>query len=256
MTAPLVDYAQAIARHGRRVFPCAWWAGKGSKSPLTTHGFHDATRDPAQIQAWWEEHPRALIGSPVPGRQICIDIDPYHNGSLEALEAITGPLGPTLTVLSGRGDGGSHRFFKRPEGALSGHRLPEGIDLRDGGKHYTILPPSPHPITGKPYTLGDTTPPQLMPIGLHVLLTPPPRPTFARVEFEQPNQGALLGILRKIATAPEGERNDMLFWGANRLFEKGYGQQAIDALLDAALMSGLDERCSLKTIESARRTSA
>jgi hypothetical protein len=254
--APLVNYALAIAKHGRRVFPCAWWPGEGTKSPLTKHGFKDASRDPDQIRAWWTKHPAALIGSPVPDGQACIDTDPYHGGSWAAIEAHTGPLGATLTVLSGRGDRGAHLFFKRPAGLLSGHRLPEGVDLRDGGKHYTILPPSPHPITGKPYTLSDTTPPQALPVGLHVLLTPVPRPIFGKVEFEQPHQAALLGILRRVANALEGERNDVLFWAANRLFEKSYGEEAIDALLEAALMSGLDERCSLRTIESARRTSA
>lgn len=34
------------------------------KSPLTAHGFKDATRDPDQIRAWWTEWPDANIGIP------------------------------------------------------------------------------------------------------------------------------------------------------------------------------------------------
>lgn len=34
------------------------------KSPLTAHGFKDASRDPDQIRTWWTEWPEANIGTP------------------------------------------------------------------------------------------------------------------------------------------------------------------------------------------------
>ena len=39
---------------------------------------------------------------------IVIDIDPQHGASIQGLEAIAGPMPPTLTTITGRGTGGMH----------------------------------------------------------------------------------------------------------------------------------------------------
>jgi hypothetical protein len=72
--------------------------------------------------------------------------------SLAALEAQHGPLPVTLVSLTGRGDGGEHRWFNYPaarEIRGSAGKLGEGLDVRATGG-YVIVPPSIHE-TGRAY---------------------------------------------------------------------------------------------------------
>src|SRR5215510_6771297 len=53
-----------------------------SKVPLVKDGggFYSATTDLAQVEAWFERWPRALIATPTgrPYRHICVDVDVKH----------------------------------------------------------------------------------------------------------------------------------------------------------------------------------
>jgi hypothetical protein len=51
-----VTAALLSAQRGWRVFPCR------GKTPLTHHGFKDATTDPEAIEVWWRKFPTATIG--------------------------------------------------------------------------------------------------------------------------------------------------------------------------------------------------
>ncbi|MBX7434165.1 bifunctional DNA primase/polymerase [Mycobacterium sp. Y57] len=116
-------------------------------------GVLDATYDLDQVIEWWAGPYRgANIGGRVPAGMVVIDVDPRHGGdrSLTALEAEHGSLPATLTALSGRGDGGRHLYFRRPPGKLSSSRLGAGVDVKTS-TGYTVLAPSIHPDTGKPY---------------------------------------------------------------------------------------------------------
>lgn len=77
------------AATGRPVFPCQPWDGAYSKAdakaPLTAHGFHDATTDVDLVYQWWTRFPFAMIGSPVPVNELCLDIDPRNEGDRWAL---------------------------------------------------------------------------------------------------------------------------------------------------------------------------
>lgn len=122
------------------------------KRPLTAHGVKDATRDQAQVRAWWARWPDANVGAAMGARSglWCLDIDPRNGGgqSLEILQDETGPW--PVTWRCATGGGGQHFYFRLPLGAKIVNCAPmPGIDVLSDEK-YTILPPSVHP-SGVPY---------------------------------------------------------------------------------------------------------
>jgi len=67
------EAARRFADAGIPVFPCV----PGEKRPLTRHGFHDATANPAQVARWWHDWPDANIGMPtgsISGWEV-VDVD-------------------------------------------------------------------------------------------------------------------------------------------------------------------------------------
>lgn len=134
----LKEAALAYAARGWHVFPLV----PGAKNPLTTNGHHQATIDPAQVEAWWASTPNANIGvSTAPSRLVVLDVD-VSGGKQGAasLATIDSQLVPTLTARTGRG--GIHAVYARPDD-VDPERvigvLP-GIDLLGGG--YFVAAPS------------------------------------------------------------------------------------------------------------------
>ncbi|MFN4261768.1 MAG: bifunctional DNA primase/polymerase, partial [Gemmataceae bacterium] len=72
----LLNAALRYADMGYRVFPCA----PGSSTPLTDHGFLDATTDAEQIERWWALHPSANIAIAA-GGLLVVDLDPWEGGT-------------------------------------------------------------------------------------------------------------------------------------------------------------------------------
>ena len=121
------------------------------KTPLTRHGFKEATTDPKQISAWWDNEPMANIGIATggPAGLLVIDLDVDEEKGIDGRETLRkwegqhGKL-PDHTWLAITGRGGYHYFYHDPFGSRSGTGLYEGIDIRgDGG--YIVAPPSVHP---------------------------------------------------------------------------------------------------------------
>src|SRR5271156_3703645 len=103
-TDPMLRAALAYAAHfGFAVFPCR----PRGKTPLTDHGYKDASKDPAQIQKWWDRCPDAnvAIATGAISRIVVLDIDPRHGGddTLEALQTRYCRLPETPMVLTGGG---------------------------------------------------------------------------------------------------------------------------------------------------------
>ncbi len=143
------------------------------------HGLYAATSDLGRVGRWWGRWPQANIGARVPASLLVMDVDPRHGGlgRLAELEREHGPLPPTRVSISGRGDGGQHRWFLHPGGQLSAARLSAGVDLKTH-TGYVLLPPSRHPATGQPYRWAEPTlEPAALPVGWRQLLSPIPEPT-------------------------------------------------------------------------------
>ncbi|WP_240501629.1 primase alpha helix C-terminal domain-containing protein, partial [Streptomyces neyagawaensis] len=63
------------------------------------------------------------------------------------------------------------------------------------------------------------------------------------------------GLIHFVLTAHEGQRNTRLFWAACRAYENGLGPDLANALIDAAIHTGLTEREARSTVASAARMS-
>src|SRR4030095_6754308 len=127
----MLDAALQYAAHGWPVFPLV---PKG-KTPLTAHGFKDATTDETQIRAWWTETPGANIGTPtgLVTRRSVVDEDnkPWKGAAgsktMDALTTIHAPLPETLSQTPW--SGGKQRLFAYSPGAVnSAHSYGEFVD--------------------------------------------------------------------------------------------------------------------------------
>lgn len=146
---PLHRAARRYAEAGIPVFPCE----EGGKMPATANGFHDATTDIAQIDAWWGGNGDLNIGlCPDDAGWCVVDLDPPVGlNNWQDLCRLHDYTAETYIVQTPRG--GEHWYFK---GALpsSVGKLAEKIDTRGIGG-YVLVPPSI--VNGKTYrVLHDT----------------------------------------------------------------------------------------------------
>lgn len=255
------EAAHLYAAQGFPVFPCHE-RGERAKAPRIHQGFKQATTDPTQINAWWEQWPNALIGLPTPPGVLVLDLDAPE--AILSLEELNGGLLPaTLTASTGRG---IHLYYatnltgikqSRPTGR-DGQPI-AGIDLKPAGKGYLIAPPSLHPSTLKPYKWVNTTRATPLPSRLAAACRPnTTRPRSIPVVGIIGSMNALDGLQRTVAHATPGQRNQILYWAACRMRDREQAGHYTDweGLANAALTSGLTREEILRTIHSAQRTRA
>ena len=238
-----------------------------AKHPLTRHGVHDATADPVLIREWWRRSPSANVGIAMGAASglVVVDVDLPRGGreSLRVLQQSGRQLPPTLTVRTG--GGGLHLFYLPPRGRrvpnavarLLGVDQPlPGIDLRgDGG--YVVAPPSVHASGGRYRWRGG----RLAPLPAWAW-PPPPKPrSSAPASPARSTDGSAYGLaalareVEEVRSRPVGYRNDGLNKAAfclGRLVAGGELAEhlVVEALLAAALASGLGQREAERTIRS------
>ena len=263
MTA-ILDAALALAARGWPVFPCDPEPdkAKGSKRPLTKHGLHDASTDPATIRDWWTRWPDALIGLPT-GPQLgafVVDLDPRDTECETLWRRLEDKLGVSLgdPIVATTQSGGWHLYFAWPAlevGEKLGNRagLVTHVDVRgDGG--YVIAPPSVL-RNGNGYTwrrrdgqAGLTEPPpELVDCILRrgAFAEETPRPSGQRTDApERVRKYALSAMdaeVRRAANAANGERNETLNQAAF----------ALGQLVGAGALSEAVVRAALEDVASA-----
>lgn len=255
----LVRRAFAYAAAGTPVFPCQ----PGGKSPITAHGFRDATTDPDRIRAWWSLTPLANIAAPTghPGFDV-LDVDVRADGSGWAAfrRARAAGLFEGWVRAVRTPSGGLHLYFPGTEqrnGSVRGQHL----DFRGRGG-YVLLPPSlvrtadyvgryeviaGRPDPGRPLDWA----------AVAAMLTPTPAAVPAlRVPMPAGRYGSdpTPWLAAHVARQPEGNRDNALFWAACRATEAGTPD--LTPLVDAAVSAGLPEAQARRTIRSAQGTIA
>lgn len=230
-----LSYALAYADLGYAVFPCR----PGDKSPLTEHGFHDATTDVEQIERWWTASPDANIGIPTAGLLV-VDIDGRHNpwpGAERSLEISTGPLAVTPR-------GGSHRWFRAPYPLRSttGQIAPDVDTRADGG--YVVVPPSTM-LLGPYAWINDLVPRSDLPFPPDWLLDLLPR-------AEERQQAS--GTVTTANMIPAGQRNSTLAKLAGGMRRQGMGEPEILAALRATSATRCTEPLPPHEIEHIARS--
>ncbi|MEU9185409.1 bifunctional DNA primase/polymerase [Streptomyces sp. NPDC048484] len=224
------------------------------------HGVYDASTDPRRIRELFAAAPWAT------GYGIACGLDPHHligidldtksdTDSSAALRELAlrhlFTIPDTVVVLTP--SGGRHLWLSGPPDVVvpnSAGRLAPGIDIRGAGG-YLVGPGSrtEHGVYGTAPGTAHLAPAPC-PASLLRLLMPPPR-SHAPTAASTSQQGQ--GLVQFVLAAHEGQRNTRLFWAACRAYENDLGPHLTEALVDAAVRTGLTEREARSTITSASR---
>lgn len=257
---PVSAAARELAAAGVPVFPCV----PRGKRPLTEHGFHDATTDPGQVEAWWRPQPEANLAVPagVASGMVVVDVDVHgtSNGFVSFGRAHRAGLVSGWAFLVSTPSGGMHAYYPATSDRAqrSWQAAGAGVDFRgDGG--YILVPPSMvstngaavgyrvrHINAGPAATLDSDR--------LREFLDPRPTPPL-RTGHDVARSVDVSRLAAWVSARGEGERNRGLFWAACRLAENGVpAPEALDVLTSAASAAGLGEREITTTVRSAYRT--
>jgi len=256
----LGDAALHYAALGWPVFPC-----REKNQPLTTHGFKDASTNPAQIAEWWRRWPLAWIGVATGHTFAVLDIDLREDrNGLETLKAlgVEGlPVTPTVKTPSG----GYHLYFAQAEPPITttvgatGRGIGVGLDWRGLGG-YVILPPSGeyHWIT-RDVPLAPV-PPVLMPKERKGVAI---KGTAARCEeLGEYGEAALRSAVENILNAPNGQQEATLSYEAYTIGQLAAAggvpvELALDVLIDAGKrLTNYDAARPWRRGEAARKVRA
>jgi hypothetical protein len=230
--------ALMLASEGRPCFPCA-----GSKRPTSPHGFLDASADPIALHELWSKYPGQLVGvrtGDASGIDV-LDLDRKHPQAAGWWTAHRDRL-PVTRVHRTR-SGGLHLLFQHElDMRCSASKIAPGIDVRgDGG--YVIW----WPIAGLPVLRDAPLAP--WPEWLRIQLLSPQRPAASRATV--PDGHALARLVRLVAGAGAGERNDLTYWAACRAGEM-VASGLFDADAAAALIAEAATRAGLPRVEAER----
>lgn len=263
MNSSALEYADKFKWH---VFPLA----PRAKTPLTAHGFKDATTDAAQINQWWEQHPDANIGVACGASNlVVIDVDGAEGiNNWNALQE-RHALDVSKTVVQRTGSGQGYQiFFLAPADVdirNSAGKLAKGIDVRAQGG-YVVIPPSIHPSGNQYEWEHDPQSFEIQPLPdalLKLLTEPAPKLTNGNGNGNGPRahdayiHAAIDGELANLRAAHNGTRNHTLNTAAFNLATLGLAQNEIATLLEpVALEVGLSPQETRKTIASGHRAGA
>jgi len=200
-----VHHALALTRRGVAIFPCG-----DNKSPLTPHGFKDASTDPDLITAWWARWPDALIGVPTGVKFVVLDIDcGKHVEAAQWYGRANLPLTRTHITRSG----GRHLLF-RPDHRIgnTAGKICRGVDTRGNGGYIVWWP-----ACGLEVLHAGVLAP--VPAFIIKAIERQPIEITASSDVYAPSSASLRGAIGVLAGAKEGERNHALFWTACRMGE-------------------------------------
>lgn len=247
------DSAQALARMGLHVVPVL----RGTKRPVMSGWAEMATRDRAEIQALARNWPHDNVGVVLLGEHLVVDVDQPREFA-GWLNDENHHLPRTMSVLTGRG---RHHYYRLPGVLSGGHntRVP-GADLKVRG--LVVAPGSLHP-SGVRYRLASPRAMSDAPDWLIELVTATPTPAERHPGTGNPEVWTADRQQRVVSTvwaAPEGNRNNAVFWAACRAWESGLTGYALDGFLNqivrAARHKGLERDEIDLCIRSAQQTVA
>ena len=247
------------------MFPC-----DENKRPRTDHGFKDASRDSDVIRSWWARWPAATVGvSCGPARLLVVDCDTAKNG--EQLPArwqepgVVDGADVFATLLKEHGcgfplhvvytpSGGMHCYYRAPDDLELGSpvRLFPLVDIRARGGYVIAAGPG-YVRCGLPLSDVPPAPPWLVE-AIHARAARPPVPAQPAIGATGDPDQRLHGLLRTMADAANGERNNVLHWCACRVAELAEEVSLVDAvtaLASAAIGAGLTPSETASTIRSA-----
>lgn len=196
-----------------RVFPCR------RKTPLTPHGFKDATTDPEAIEVWWRKFPSATIGvaTGLLSGVVVLDIDNNTRGpsGWDSLEELGLPL-LIDTPIAHTPHGGAHYYFGPLDYELptSVGKVGARLDVRGEGA-CCVLPTPGTSYWWDPHKNPTTTLLALAPLWLvpppparRASTAPPPRPLSGEINPYGTN--AINSAVSRIFTAPDGQQTTTL----------------------------------------------
>lgn len=209
---PMLQAALNYIAEGFRVFPV-----NPDKTPLTEHGFKDATQLQIRVKEYWRKWPNAGIAIVTEGL-IVLDFD-FRNGGLGSINTIEARYGQLpRTRMNRTGGGGLHFIYRNTSGtdirntvALGGF---SGLDLRANGG-YILVPPSLHE-SGNRYEILES-----------IDIAPAPEWVIELAVKKTPAQAKMAdGQL-----IPEGRRNTTLASLAGTMRRRSMPQEALESAL-------------------------
>lgn len=243
----LLNGALWYASLGLRVIPCE----PGGKKPVISDWPNRASDDPTVIRQWWAWYPNANIGL-LTGYGIDVldvDVKDGRNG-MQMMEYVArfGLLRNPIAVIR-TPSGGLHLWYRASGGrcgAVGAHR-----ELEFKGWRSNVLAP-PSVIDGRRYEVievGDGT--GVLDWAAIKRLFRPATRDGAPKRLRYGDVRSLERLARYVANAPEGNRNNLLFWAACEARRCGFDD--LTPLAAAAGVAGLPDDEIMRTLASAEQ---